>query len=64
LFVYDLTDGNGDRQARRHLGHVFNPRIKVISGFVGTQDGTVGCLSRARTSGSVAPPGQSWTAST
>lgn len=41
LFVYDLTDEYGDR----HLGHVFNPRIEVASGFFGAQDSTEGCLS-------------------
>lgn len=41
LFVYDLIDEYGDR----HLGHVFNPRIQLLSGLAGEQDGSEGCLS-------------------
>ena len=41
LFVYDLTDGHGDR----HLGHVFNPQIELLSALAGDQDGGEGCLS-------------------
>ena len=41
LFVYDLTDENGDR----HLGHVFNPRIELLTGFVGGEEAGEGCLS-------------------
>jgi peptide deformylase len=41
LFVYDLTDENGDR----HVGHAFNPRIETMTALFGTQPGTEGCLS-------------------
>jgi peptide deformylase len=41
LFVYDLIDERGDR----HFGHVFNPRVKSLAGFVGDQTGGEGCLS-------------------
>jgi peptide deformylase len=41
LFVYDLTDEDGDR----HVGHAFNPRIETMSALFGTQTGTEGCLS-------------------
>jgi peptide deformylase len=41
LFVYDLTDEHGDR----HLGHVFNPQVESLAGFVGDQTGGEGCLS-------------------
>jgi peptide deformylase len=41
LFVYDLVDERGDR----HLGHVFNPQVELMSGLAGDQDGGEGCLS-------------------
>jgi peptide deformylase len=41
LFVYDLTDGYGDR----HVGHAFNPRAEVSVALVGLQSGSEGCLS-------------------
>lgn len=41
LFVYDLTDRNGDR----HLGHVFNPRIEAMTALFGELTDTEGCLS-------------------
>jgi peptide deformylase len=52
LFVYDLTDGHGDR----HLGHVFNPRIESLAGFAGDQTGSEGCLSVPGANEQVARP--------
>ncbi|GAA1594345.1 peptide deformylase [Kribbella hippodromi] len=54
LFVYDLTDENGDR----HLGHVFNPRIESLAGIVGDQSGGEGCLSVPGATEQVARPGR------
>lgn len=39
VFVYDLTDGDGVR----HVGHVLNPRLEVLSEE--TEEMTEGCLS-------------------
>lgn len=41
LFVYDLTDEQGDR----HVGHAFNPRVETSTALLGTQPGSEGCLS-------------------